>query len=248
MEEEKASAADQFADFIIRFRKVILGTIVLIIVIGVGISISFIVKERNTSYNAEIRAGLEVLYDEWQQQIAEASEEEATGDEKEKALADSIDEILKNPSAKPQNIQALWYKNLLLQSKEDFSGAREACLELVKIAPKHYLAPLSLLTAASLAEEGSGDILKRIIDEYPEDPAKGVALFRSGILSERNRENEAALTYYRSFLDFITEYKNSVAVSGENEILDGYNAIIQEYESIVRSRIIYLEIQENAGI
>ena len=197
-EEKKKTLYVRFADFLRKYRAVVLafsGAVVLAVLV-----LAVVTGVRDSAVKAST-ARLEKLDADF---AAYSGEQDAAKKESfEKAFFASADEMIKRGPRLYAAQKASIYKAKIEESKKDWAAAEKDWLAIVEAVPDSYLAPVALQGAAVAAEElGSADRAtadyKKLIDKYSAT-AIGIphAYFALGRLAEQAKDYSAAMTAYQ---------------------------------------------------
>ena len=212
-EQTKASFGQNLNDFFAnnRFLMIIVVAIVLIGLIGTIITLSVINQSKiNTNIKAE---EIYEKYIEWIQ--APEDEKDRKGDE----LLGMLNDILEKPSKGFAVQRAYFTKGQYYLEQEEWGEAAELFHTLGTEYPKSYLAPVSLINAAS-AYEMSGDpdkaveCYETVMENFKDSTSSAPEVcFNLGRLYEEKGDEDSALKYYETIL---SDYSESNWVNAAN--------------------------------
>jgi predicted negative regulator of RcsB-dependent stress response len=220
---EKTKFIDRMANFILKKRKILLFSAIIVLVSLIGVIVYVELKNHRAESSA---AKIEKIMQEftvWQ----DAKEEEKPV--KEEAILKELDAVLSDYAGTYAAVRALFMKAEIAFEKKDFAAAAKTYTELSEKSPKSHLAPIALLNASAAYEEVSDSasalgalrkIEKTYLTSFPEMPR---VLFGIARLSEGLSDFETSAKYY-------------------NRVIDEYGS--SSWTKIARDRIIYLQTQK----
>jgi len=220
--QEKENVGDKINDFIQRNRKVIFSITGIIIILFIGAVVFIYVNDKMEKKASE---GLEDLTGKFKEL------KEYINDEEKKDEVDALTDDLKEYAVKTKGFAGSKAWSLIAEihaGREDWALAEEAFISSAREGGKTYLGPLSLLNAASAAEQQGNfeqaiDLLKQCLSSKIEFPQAPRAQFALGRLNEKLGNFPEALEAYRVIL---TNWPD-----------------IPSWQQLARNRIIAIEIQ-----
>ena len=193
---------------------------VIIVVLVIGGGIYTLVHQNRVEKSAVAAEQVQTLYADWQ--AAEGEEKDEIAEE----LVSSGEGAIENFSGMYAAARSHLVLGRLAYDQENFATALEHFNALVDSQPKSYLAPISLMHAATAHEETEEyenaiaayqRLRENYSDTFPEVPH---ALFSIGRLYEEIDNKDAAMQAY-------------------NEVIDDFSS--SNWTNLARDRIIYLE-------
>lgn len=194
-------------------------TLITLVVIGLLIYNSIQLKKLET-YTQEI----EVIQDDYSK-LSTLTDE----NEKKEAAAEILEELNSLINRSPKNYayqRALFIRGNLYYQEDNLDQAIEDFESISLIFPKSYLAPISLINAATAYEDlnkidDAIEIYMTVLDRYSKvSPEIPNIYFTLGRLYEQKDNNKAALEQYNNLVDIFPD---------------------SNWTNLARSRIIYLE-------
>lgn len=208
------------ATFLSSNRRTLLVIAVIIVVLVIGGGIYTLVHQNRVENSAVAAEQVQTLYADWQ--AAEGEERDEIAQELVSASEDAIDNFSGMYAAARSHLVL----GRLAYDQKNFEDAVEHFITLADSQPTSYLAPISLMHAATAHEE-AGEyenaiaayqrVRENYVDTFPEVPH---ALFSIGRLYEKVENKDAALQAY-------------------NEVIDDFSS--SNWTNLARDRIIYLE-------
>jgi tetratricopeptide (TPR) repeat protein len=206
--------------FIARYRILFLSIIVLILVTLIGIGIYSTLNQKRIETSAAAVEDLQVLYDEWQ----------AAGDNEKGDLREEIEGSAEKLLIAYKNGFAVQRTHMILgqlyRESEDWEISIDQYMKVADGFSKSYLAPIALMSAATVYEEMENyesaiAAYERVSKEYSSSfPLTAYALISSGRLYEKTGDTESAIESY-------------------NNVIDNFSG--SSWTNIAQDRIIYLE-------
>jgi len=198
---EKKTTYTKFADFLRKYRVIILVAFGVAMLALIGVAVGTIISEAALK---SATAGMEKLDADYA--AYEAEQDQAKKAELEKALTASADSAITQWKGRFASLRALSYKARIGESKKDWSEAEKNWLAIVESAPKSYLAPVALGAAARAAEEQNAADraladYRKLVEKYA-DKAIGMphAYFSIGRLAEGAKDYAAATIAYQKIV------------------------------------------------
>jgi tetratricopeptide (TPR) repeat protein len=198
-ENKKTDIGEKLIEFIEKYRKVILVSIGVLVVLFVGlvvfISLHGVFQKKEIAEVEELSVRFE--------ELRFLMEDENYSADIDTLLSD-LDKSVKNKGgyagSKAWSMIAQIYS-----SKKDWQKSKDAWLSAAKTGNKTYLAPISLFNAAVAAEEQGNlseaiELLEKCISHPFEFPAAPRAQFAIGRLYEKQNNYTAAIEAYRTVL------------------------------------------------
>jgi tetratricopeptide (TPR) repeat protein len=196
--EARPSALDRLASFLGKYRLVLLGILIALLVFVVGYFGYTEWQKRARERSALMAERAQDLYQEWQNE-----KDENNRKAKEQQLRELLDRITAKYPRQYAAQRALYLKATLAYEKNMWQESAEAYESLVKSFPKSYLAEISLV-AAAVCYEQAGDpkaaisAYKRFTERYGTSFLMPHALFSLGRLYELGEDYAAAAKTYNS--------------------------------------------------
>ncbi|MBL8967187.1 MAG: tetratricopeptide repeat protein [Spirochaetaceae bacterium] len=199
--EEKKTFNQKLADFLRKYRTILLAVLVAAVVAVVGVAVWTAVS--NSRANAST-ARVERLTEDMSAWAAE--QDAAKKAEAEKALVAGLDEVVATWSRSFAAGRALAMRARLNEEKKDWAAAEKDWNEAAARFPKTFLAPVAIQNAAAAAEErgaaeAAAAYYKRLVDNYS-GKSVGIphAYFSLGRLAEESKDYAAALGHYEKIV------------------------------------------------
>jgi tetratricopeptide (TPR) repeat protein len=195
-ENKKTDIGEKLVEFIEKYRKVILVSIGVLVVLFIGLAIFISLHE---VIQKKAIAEVEELSDRFDEMRFLMDDDAAI----DTLLAD-LEKFVKNKGgysgSKAWSMVAQIYS-----SRKDWQKSKDAWLSSAKTGNKTYLAPISLFNAAVAAEEQNNleeaiELLEKCISHPFEFPAAPRAQFAIGRLYEKQNNYPAAIEAYRTVL------------------------------------------------
>jgi len=199
--QAKKSFSEKITEFFTKYKVVVLGVLIAIVVILVGIGVYSYVSNSNADKSARAMEEVRTKLTAWS-----AETDQAKKDESEKEIQSDLDAIIKQWPHSFAAQESLYTKSTIATTKKDWPNAEKFAAEAADRLPKTYLAPIALEAAAVAAEEqGSTDkaieYYNRIVSNYKEDtPNLAHAYFALGRLAESKSDWKTALGCYDKLL------------------------------------------------
>ncbi len=204
---EKKTVGEGILQFMFKIRYVLIGTLVA----GL-LAVAAVIAYSAIEGGARLKAAdaLDEADQKYQAYSAAAEPDVATGvvdeakkAEAEKAFLASVEAIAKKFPGRPAAQRALMMEADYYANAEKFAEAEKSYLKAADLAPKGYLTPASLQSAAVMAER-AGDVdgaikhLERVIADFKSVPT-GLAhvYFSIGRLSETKKAYDKAVESYK---------------------------------------------------
>ena len=200
-EDRKKTASMRFADFLRKYRAVVLAVFGLAILVVLGVAI-FTWAQGESLKASTVK--LEKLDSDYSAYTAES--DAAKKADLEKAFLASVDTVVKKSPKSYAAQRAYAYRAKIEEGKKDWASAEKDYLAIAAAAPDSYLAPVALQGAAVAAEEqGSNDRAladyKKLVDMYAKKSV-GIphAYFSMGRLAEEAKDYASALASYQKIV------------------------------------------------
>lgn len=196
--EAKPTFLDHLANFLTKYRVLLLGLLIGLTVLVAGYFVYSEVHKQARERSALMAERAQDLYQEW-----ESLQEQTARKAKEQELREQIDRILDKYPRQYAAQRALYLKASLAYGNRMWQEAAESYETLARSFPKSYLAEISL-AAAAVSHEQAGDVqaaiaaCERFSARYAESFARPHVLFALGRLYEQQEDFAAAVRTYNS--------------------------------------------------
>jgi len=228
MQTKEPTPKERFLNSLSNFiqtNKVIL--IILVSAIAAFLIAFAVISEVNKSIIEKSTTLAEQVQQDYSDWISET--EESKKNELESSILEQIDEILEKYSRRYAGQRVLFVRGNVFFEKEEWEQSANDFLTVAGDFPESYLAPISMVNAATAYEEAGMidkaiEVYNNYIDKYEEftyDIPR--ALFTLGRLYELKDDVESAKDTY-------------------NKLIDNFPS--SGWTNLVRNRIIYLNIKE----
>jgi tetratricopeptide (TPR) repeat protein len=198
---EKKTLYVKLADFLRKYRIVVIAAFGAAALIVVGVAVGTAIKG---AVQAKAAAAIEKLDADFGALSSEQDKDKRAA--LEKAFLDQAAEVAKKWSGDYAALKALGYQARIAEEKKDWASAEKDWLAVLGAAPGSFLAPVALQSAAVAAEEqGAPDRAladyKKLVNKYA-STAVGIphAYFAIGRLSEQGKDYPAALAAYQKIV------------------------------------------------
>ncbi len=199
--EEKKHISHHVADFLRKYRSILLGILVGVIVAVIVVAAWSGISSSTTKASTSAIEKIEDDVGTWQSEGDQAKKAELA-----KTLDASIDVLVAKWPHSFAAQRAHTIKARLAEDRKDWVGAEKEWLASAELLPNTYLAPVALQGAAAAAEERGStekatEYYKRLLDKYT-GKTVGIphAYFSLGRLYEEAKDYAAALTSYEKIV------------------------------------------------
>ncbi|MDR2897234.1 MAG: tetratricopeptide repeat protein [Spirochaetaceae bacterium] len=197
--EEKKSVSDVLGGLLVKYRVVIIGLVVALILAAVGIAAGLAISEG-------VRTKGLTEFDTLTESLVSARSE-LTGDAlsaKEDEILSSLDGLVSKNSRNVVGVRASMLKAEIYFAREDWASAKDAWIKASDIDSKAYTAPLCLYNAAVSSEElgdldGAVTLLGKVV-ENTDFSLRQEALFSLGRIEDQRGNYAAAVEQYEKML------------------------------------------------
>jgi tetratricopeptide (TPR) repeat protein len=170
--------------------------VLTIVVIGVG---TYIQNSRLIKSTLALE-NLELDFDAW------GSVEENEKKELEKTIIEKGTQIRASYPKTYAASRSAMILARLYYVRDDLDSAEASYYEAANDNLKSHLAPIALANAASMAEdrgdtEKAIEYLQRVVDDYPDAPIHGKALFSLARILEESRQYDRAIVFYLRLIE-----------------------------------------------
>ncbi|HTX71759.1 MAG TPA: tetratricopeptide repeat protein [Rectinemataceae bacterium] len=199
--EEKKHISHHVADFLRKYRVVLLGILAAVVLVIIGVAVWTAISDSRAKSSTLAIEKAEDAFSAYQ-----AESDQTKKPELEKQLLASLDSVIKSWPHLYAAQKAYTIEAKLAEDKKDWEGAEKAWLAASLVLPTDFLAPLALQSAATAAEErGASDkaaeYYKRLVDKY-NGSSIGIphAFFALGRISEEAKDYGSAVGYYEKIV------------------------------------------------